>query len=203
VTQPRVEDLWPLSPLQEGLLFHALYDEQATDVYALQAVLDVEGPLDAATVRRSGQALLDRHANLRAGFRQPAALDQPVQVIPGQVELPWREAEISAPAGDAAAAEAARLAADELERRFDPAVPPLLRFLLIRFGAEHHRLLITSHHILMDGWSLPVLTRELFAVYRAGGDASVLPPVVPYRDYLAWLGRRWCPNAYAWRPGRS
>ncbi|MDN3356468.1 non-ribosomal peptide synthetase [Actinomadura sp. DC4] len=190
MAQPRVEDLWPLSPLQEGLLFHALYDERATDVYALQAVLDIEGPLDAATVRASGQALLDRHANLRAGFRQPAALDQPVQVIAGRAELPWREAGISAPSGDAAEAEAACLAADELERRFDPAVPPLLRFLLIRFAAERHRLVITSHHILMDGWSLPVLTRELFTVYRAGGDASVLPPVAPYRDYLAWLGRQ-------------
>ncbi|MDN3356469.1 non-ribosomal peptide synthetase [Actinomadura sp. DC4] len=183
-------EVWPLSPLQEGLLFHALFDEEAPDVYASQRVLKLEGPLDAAVLRASAQALLDRHPNLRAGFRQPAGMDQPVQVIAGRVVVPWQEADVSGLAEEEAADEAARLAVGELERRFDPAAPPLLRFLLIRFGAEHHRLVISSHHILMDGWSLPILTRELSAVYAAGGQAGGLPTVAPYRDYLSWLGRQ-------------
>ncbi|MDN3356470.1 non-ribosomal peptide synthetase [Actinomadura sp. DC4] len=182
--QAGLAEIWPLSPLQEGLLFHAVYDEQAPDVYSSQSAFDFEGPLDVAALRASGQALLDRHANLRAGFHQVAGLAQPVQVIPAGVDLPWREVDA---AGEE---EALRLAAEELERRFDPAVPPLLRFLLIRFGAEHHRLVMTNHHILMDGWSLPVLMRELSAVYGTGGDHSGLPPAAPYRDYLAWLGRQ-------------
>ncbi|MDN3356471.1 non-ribosomal peptide synthetase [Actinomadura sp. DC4] len=189
MSSPEFADVWPLSPLQEGLLFHSLYDEEAPDVYTGQHVLDLKGPLDPAVLRASGQAMLDRHANLRACFWQ---LDsgRTAQVIADRVDLPWHTEDVSGLADDAARAEAARLAATEYGRRFDPAVPPLIRFLLVRLGEEHHRLVITSHHILMDGWSLPVLLRELFTVCRAGGDASGLPPVTPYRDYLAWLGRQ-------------
>jgi amino acid adenylation domain-containing protein len=189
MSSPELADVWPLSPLQEGLLFHSLYDEQAPDVYTGQHVLDLKGALNDDVMRASGQAMLDRHANLRACFWQ---LDsgRMAQVIAKQVELPWRSADVSGATEDEKRAEAGRLAAAEYGRRFDPAVPPLLRFLLIRLGEEHHRLVITSHHILMDGWSLPVFLRELFAVYRAGGDASGLPPVTPYREYLAWLARQ-------------
>ncbi|MQY03035.1 non-ribosomal peptide synthetase [Actinomadura macrotermitis] len=187
MAQLEVEDLWPLSPLQEGLLFHALYGERDSDGYTLQAVLELDGPLDPAVLRESMAVLLERHANLRAGFRQPAALDQPVQVIAKRVEPPWTQADLSGLAAPAAEAEAARLAAAEHARRFDPAVPPLLRLLLVRFGERRHRLVLSIHHILLDGWSLSVLLRELFAVYRDGGSAAGLGPVRPYRDYLAWL----------------
>ena len=114
MTQSRVEDVWPLSPLQEGLLFHALYDGQGPDVYVGQHVLEVSGPLDAGLVRASGQALVDRHAALRAGFRQPAGSGQPVQVVARRVALPWREADVSHLAGKQAVAEAERLAGEEL-----------------------------------------------------------------------------------------
>ncbi|WP_235463411.1 condensation domain-containing protein, partial [Frankia sp. BMG5.23] len=188
--QPGLAEVWPLSPLQEGLLFHAMLGEQALDAYSGQGLLNLLGPLDTAVLRAAGQALLDRHPNLRAGFRHLAGLEQPVQVIADRVALPWREADVSALPSAEAEAEADRLAAAELARAFDPAVPPLLRFLVIRFGARHHRLVITNHHILMDGWSLPVLLRELSTIYAAGGDPIGLPPVTPYGEYLAWLGRQ-------------
>jgi nonribosomal peptide synthetase CepB len=175
--------IWSLSPLQEGLLFHALFDEDAVDVYSGQRAVDLEGPLDAERLRASGQALLDRHANLRTGFRQLPDLGKAVQVVVGSVALPWHEADLSALPADDAEAEARRLAAEDLERGFDPAVPPLLRFLLIRFGPERHRLVITNHHLLLDGWSQPILKRELFTAYRAGD----LPEPVPYDRYLDWL----------------
>nr|WP_272918037.1 non-ribosomal peptide synthetase [Actinomadura rayongensis] len=192
--RPGLTDIWPLSPLQEGLLFHALYDRQAVDIYEGQGVLDLKGALDADALRAAGQALLDRHANLRASFHQPAGAAQPVQVIARHVALPWRLVDVAG-----SAAEADRVAAEELGRRFDPAEPPLLRFLLIRLAPEHHRLVITNHHILLDGWSLPILLREMFAVYAAGGNAD-LPSPPPYRDYLAWLGRQDRASARdAWR----
>src|SRR5581483_7996296 len=68
--------------------------------------------------------------------------------------------------------------------------PPLLRLLLIKLAPDRHRLVITSHHILLDGWSMTLVMNELVAVYRAGGDATGLPPVASYRDYLAWLARQ-------------
>ena len=182
---PGLAEVWPLSPLQEGLLFHALYDDQVRNVYVMQRTYDLDGPLDGASLRAAGQALLARHANLRASFQRRRSGD-PVQLIPGEVRLPWRETDVS-DLGAQAQAAAEQQAAAEWDRGFDLAVPPLLRFLLIRLSPERHRLVVTSHHILADGWSWPVLMRELFAVHAAGGDTGVLPPVTPYRDYLAWL----------------
>ena len=184
---PGLAEVWPLSPLQEGLLFHALYRSQGPDVYVIQHVFGLLGPLDTEALQAAGLALLGRHPNLRASFCQPAGLSQPVQVISREVVLPWQEEDLSALGEQDAVARAERLADAERDRRFDPAVPPLLRFLLIRLGPEQHQLVITSHHILTDGWSWPVLARELFAVYSAGGDPASLPRVTPYREFLVWL----------------
>ncbi|MFE2431940.1 amino acid adenylation domain-containing protein [Streptomyces sp. NPDC059373] len=187
---PGLVDVWPLSPLQEGLLFHARYDEDAYDAYVGQRFLDLEGELDTGVLRASWQALLDRHASLRTGFRQLAGMENPVQVVVRDVELPWREADLSGLSETEAEAEAKRLAEEEQASRFELAVPPALRLLLVKLGDSRHRLLVTSHHIVMDGWSLPILFGELSQVYAAGGDASALPPVTPYRDYLSWLDRQ-------------
>ncbi|WP_229869535.1 condensation domain-containing protein, partial [Streptomyces inusitatus] len=143
---PGLVDVLPVSPLQEGLLFHALFDEQGTDVYVEQLDLGLDGPLDAGVLRASWQALLDRHASLRAGFRQLSGVDQPVQVVAREVVLPWREEDISGLADDEKAAEAERLGIEERARRFDLAVPPLVRILLVRTGPDQHRMMITLHH---------------------------------------------------------
>ncbi|MGW3152514.1 amino acid adenylation domain-containing protein, partial [Streptomyces sp. NPDC001177] len=188
--EPGLTDVWPLSPLQEGLLFHALYDEQAVDVYVGQRVLDLRGPVDAGVLRASWEALLARHASLRAGFRQPAGAEQLVQVVAQGVTLPWREVDLSHLPADEAEVAAERLAEEERGSRFDLARPPLLRLLLVRLGADRFRQVITMHHILMDGWSMPVMMREWTAHYAAGGQAGGLPQVTPYREYLAWLARQ-------------
>ncbi|WP_223778405.1 non-ribosomal peptide synthetase [Streptomyces sp. 135] len=191
--QPRkrslVEDVWPLSPLQEGMLFHASYDDQGPDVYTVQSAVDVNGPLDTDRLRASWEALLTRHAALRACFR-PVTGAHMVQVIPREVALPWREADVSGLTDAEALAETERLAAQQRAERFDLAVPPLLRLLLIRRGEHRHRLVMTLHHILLDGWSMPVLLGELSATYAAGGDTSALQRVAPYGEYVAWLGRQ-------------
>ena len=187
MTRSALSDVWPLTPLQEGLLFHALYDRQGPDVYTVQYVWELDGPLDAGVLAASAAALLDRHANLRAGFR-PRKSGRSVQLIPVSVETPWREDDLSG--RDDPAAEAEQVAAEERGRRFDLAVPPLLRFVLIRLAPGRHRLVMTHHHILLDGWSMPILARELFTIYTAGGHAAGLPPVTPYRDYLEWLRRQ-------------
>ncbi|POM24998.1 Linear gramicidin synthase subunit B [Actinomadura rubteroloni] len=173
---PGLADVLPLSPLQEGLLFHAIYDDDATDVYVEQLAVDLAGPLDSGALRAAWQTVLDRHASLRAGFRETA--DRPVQVVAGRVAVPWREA-----VADAAGAD--RLADEERARRFDVTRPPLLRVLLVRIG-DAWRMTVTMHHIVMDGWSLPVLLRELWTAYRG----EPLGPVTPYRDYLEWLARQ-------------
>ncbi|NUT30757.1 MAG: AMP-binding protein, partial [Streptomyces sp.] len=184
-----VEDVWPLSPLQEGLLFHAAFDDQGPDVYQGQRLLDLTGPLDAGRLRTAWERLLARHPALRAGFRRRRS-GEAMQVIARNVELPWREADLSGLPEAEVAPGLDKLAEAERAERFRPAVPPLLRLLLIKLGETRHRLVLTSHHVLMDGWSLPVLLRELRELYAADGDTAVLPAPVSYRDYLVWLGRQ-------------
>ncbi|MGK5545510.1 condensation domain-containing protein, partial [Streptomyces sp. URMC 127] len=125
--KPGLQDVLPLSPLQEGLLFHAVYDAATPDAYAVQVAFDLEGPLDTGALRAAAEGLLRRHANLRAAFRQRGQ-GRPVQVIPREVAVPWREADLTGH-GDPGP-ELARLLAEDRARRFDPARPPLLRFTL-------------------------------------------------------------------------
>ncbi|MFI6731223.1 condensation domain-containing protein, partial [Streptomyces atratus] len=188
-TRTAIEDIWPLSPLQEGLLFHASLGDEASDVYAGQRALALDGPLDVDRLRRSWEGLIARHGALRASFRRRKS-GEAVQVIAREVELPWREVDLSGLPDTEAEAEAARLSEDELAAGFDVARGPLLRLLLLRLGERRHRLVLTTHHIVLDGWSLPILVNELETVYRAGGDTGALPAIRSYRDYLAWIGRQ-------------
>ncbi|MFF5207511.1 amino acid adenylation domain-containing protein [Streptosporangium sp. NPDC000396] len=169
----QLEDILPLSPLQHGLFFHALFDEAAPDVYTAQLVLDLAGPLDVARLRVAAGRLLGRHANLRVSFRQRAD-GEPVQLVHRRVEVSWREV---------ASADPDEVAAEERARRFDLAVPPLMRFVVVRLAPDWHRLILTNHHILLDGWSTPLLVTELFALYLG----AEVPPAPPYKGYLAWL----------------
>ncbi|MBC6447459.1 non-ribosomal peptide synthetase [Actinokineospora xionganensis] len=186
MTKPGIADVLPLSPLQEGLLFHSLFDEQGVDVYTVQLLFDLDGALDTAALRAAARALLRRHPNLRAAFRHEK-LNQPVQVIPREIDPPWSEVDLSELDGAAQAAELDRLIAADRATRFDLSRPPLLRFTLFRLGQDRHRLVLTNHHILMDGWSMPILVAEFFELYTRDGDESGLPPVTPFKQYLAWL----------------
>ncbi|MFI8389874.1 amino acid adenylation domain-containing protein, partial [Streptomyces sp. NPDC085540] len=189
MTRPGVEDILPLSPLQQGLLFHAVYDDESADIYAVQLVLEIEGPLNAASLRQAASVLLQRHSNLRAAFIHEK-FEEPVQVIPRKVELPWAEKDLSRLAADERAGEWDRWLAEDRARRFDLSKPPLIRFTLVTLAPGTYRLVISNHHILLDGWSMPVLLRELLELYGTAGDASALPRVTPYRDYLTWLAKQ-------------
>ena len=161
------------------------------------------GPLEAALLQDAVQALVDRHASLRAGFWH-AGLSRPVQVIVSRAAVPWRLIDLSMLDEAGQAAEVARLIAADRVERFDVASPPLLRFALIRLAADRHRLLLSNHHLLMDGWSAPVLVRELLTLYGRHGEAAVLPRVTPYRDYLGWLlGQDRAAARAAWRAALS
>ncbi|GAA2991223.1 hypothetical protein JCM13580A_64900 [Streptomyces drozdowiczii] len=183
----QLEDVLPLTPLQAGMYFHALYDSHAVDVYTAQFVFDLEGPVDVPTLRAAIAGLLRRHANLRVGFLYED-LDEPVQAVAAEVPVPLEELDLTG-ADEVPDRLTAFLAADRT-RRFDLATPPLIRFTLVTTAPDRHRLVMTSHHILFDGWSLPLLVRELFELYAAGGDDGGLPRVTPYRAYLVWLSQQ-------------
>ncbi|MBM2619517.1 amino acid adenylation domain-containing protein [Actinoplanes sp. LDG1-06] len=181
-------DILPLTPMQEGLLFHTQLDDDGPDAYTVQVGIDLAGPLDMDRLRRAIGALLHRHPNLRSCFRQ-RGLRRPVQVVAAEFEPPLVEVDLTTlPAAERPARLDALMDADR-EQRFDPDEAPLLRFAVLRVEPNLARLLMTNHHLLLDGWSGPLVLQELFALYRTDGDPSALPPVTPYRDYLAWLGQ--------------
>nr|QEO75077.1 condensation domain-containing protein [uncultured bacterium] len=175
-----LQDILPLSPLQEGMLFHHAYDGAGPDVYAVQLVVELDGVVDEHAMESALNALLARHDSLRAGFRHEG-LSRPVQVIPKTVTVPWRVVDV--PDDEKAQA----IAAEELAERFDLAKPPLFRGALLRFDERTHHLVLTFHHMLADGWSMPIVLRDLVSLYSGKGD---LPPVPPFRGYLEWLGRQ-------------
>ncbi|MDT9687282.1 amino acid adenylation domain-containing protein [Streptomyces sp. P9(2023)] len=195
-----VADIWPLSPLQEGMYFHATYDTgDALDVYLSQETLDFDRPLDADRLRAAGRALLERNASLRAGFTSDG-LPKPVQFIADGAEIPLTETDLTGlPAGERSARVDELLAADR-RQRFDLSAPPLCRLRLIRLGDGRDRLVVTHHLILWDGWSAWLFLEELFTLYERGGDTTGLPGPGSYRDYLAWLDAQDTTRAVdAWR----
>ncbi|MBG0567779.1 non-ribosomal peptide synthetase [Actinoplanes aureus] len=193
---PDLSDVLPLTPLQEGLLFHALYDEQAPDVYTVQFVLELSGRLDPERLHTAAEALLARHPQLTAAFPHEG-IASPVQVTAAGVTLPWAEADLSGIPAEERAAALEELLAEDRQRRFDVAVAPLLRFSLVRFADDDHRLVLTNHHLLLDGWSTAVLVKDLLDLY---GPAADLSPAADYRDYQRWMaGRDRDAAARAWR----
>ncbi len=123
--------------------------------------------------------------NLRAGFRQRKE-GSPVQVVHRTVRLPWQDEDLTALPETEREAKARELADAERARPFDMTKPPLLRYMLIKLADDLHRMVFTNHHILLDGWSTPVLQTELFALYLAKGDDTGMPRVAPTRTI--WRG---------------
>ncbi|MEN0138362.1 MAG: condensation domain-containing protein, partial [Rhodococcus sp. (in: high G+C Gram-positive bacteria)] len=183
-------DVWPLTPLQAGLLFHALLAKPSVDAYTVQVELHLRGAVDADRMRRAAAALLGRHANLRVAF-VPARDGTFVQVVPATVDVPFRELDLGGLPEAARTAELDRVLTADRAAPFDTSAAPLVRFLLVSTGSRESRLVWTNHHTLLDGWSMPLAIRELLALYVAGdADASALPRPRPYRDFLWWLHRR-------------
>ncbi|MFE4464227.1 condensation domain-containing protein [Oerskovia sp. NPDC056781] len=173
-----IEAVWPLTALQRALTAHAGLTD-GHDPYVGQTLVELRGPLDGPALERSLDALLVAHPNLRAGFAVDDDLD-PVQFVPSQAtaEVVWYDADVpgsvsvsgadDALGADRALRDASRAAAEaERSLPFDPADPPLVRFGVVSLGAEHHVLVVTSHHLVLDGWSMPLLVREVARLYGA------------------------------------
>ncbi|WP_344335233.1 condensation domain-containing protein, partial [Kitasatospora putterlickiae] len=178
---PDVEDVLPLTPLQEGLAFHAAYDDRAPDVYHVQIALDLNGEVDPGRLREAAEALLRRHPPLRSCVRHRVSGGL-VQVVRAEVPVPWRYLDLSGSDPDRQAARAREAVQDDLGRRFDLAEAPLLRLTLLRLGEGRHTLVVTNHHIVLDGWSMPLLLQELFAHYDSRGAGA------PARPSGSWRG---------------
>ncbi|QLY33181.1 amino acid adenylation domain-containing protein [Nocardia huaxiensis] len=181
-----VADVLPLAPLQEGLLFHALRDGDG-DVYTMTARFELSGVVDADRLGAAFEAMLARHPNLGAAFSYED-FDQPVQVVPVTPRSSWRVADLRGLAAEEATGAAAELERSAGAESFDVADPPLVRVLFIRMSETSQRLVLIAHHLLADGWSVPIMLRETLALYH--GEGEKLPAPGYYGNYLSWLGAR-------------
>ncbi|MCM2389952.1 condensation domain-containing protein, partial [Streptomyces albipurpureus] len=185
----KLTHLWPATPAQSGILFHTMMAEAANDPYQVQLVVRLSGGVDPERMRRAGQALLERHDVLRAAFVHQADGDV-VQVVPETVTLPWQYLDLS----DADEAERTetfeRFLAQDRATRFDMGNPPLFRLALALFEPDRPELVLTAHHTLFDGWSTPLLMRDLLLLYASDGDRAGPPQASNYGEFLAWLARQ-------------
>ncbi|MDY7092408.1 MAG: amino acid adenylation domain-containing protein, partial [Acidobacteriota bacterium] len=182
-----VEDLYPLSPLQKGMLFHALYSPQA-GLYMAQVLCRLQGDLDLDAFLGAWQDVMERRAVLRTSFRWDG-LEAALQLVQRRAELPaaiedWREE--SAPAVEQKVQEYLQ---EDRQSSFELDRAPLQRLLLARLDDDRWQLVWSFHQSIFDGWSLPLLFQDLFASYgaRVTGETVELPAAKPYRDYIAWL----------------
>ncbi|WP_019925401.1 non-ribosomal peptide synthetase [Nocardia sp. BMG111209] len=184
-----VEDIYELSPLQQGMLLHSMYDG-AADMYLSQHTYAIDGPLDTAALVRGWQSVLTAHPVLRTSFHWQG-LDKPLQVVHRDVELPVRHHDWSADGDDRQRERLVHLQTEDRAAGIDPEVAPLQRLQVIRLGDDRHALMWTYHHVLLDGWSIPNFLDEVMARYRSETLGTPPPPPVPaYRDYIAWLQRQ-------------
>uniref|UniRef100_UPI003F632612 condensation domain-containing protein n=1 Tax=Pseudomonas sp. LRF_L74 TaxID=3369422 RepID=UPI003F632612 len=182
IAAAQIEDIYPLSPMQQGMLFHTLYQQEAGD-YINQMRVDVQG-LDVERFRKAWQLAVDAHDILRTGFVWED-LEQAVQVVRKDVELSFSEYDWRAQPELQAALDT--LAEAELKQGFELSQGPLLRLVVVRATEDSYHLIYTNHHILMDGWSNSQLLGEVLQRY-AGYKLQQQPG--KYRDYIAWLQRQ-------------
>jgi non-ribosomal peptide synthase protein (TIGR01720 family)/FkbM family methyltransferase len=185
-----IEDIYPLSPLQEGMLFHTVYAPQ-TGVYVEQVGCTVSGVLDVAAFERGWQSVLDRHAVLRAAFVWEG-LDHPLQIIDRHVPVPFETQDWRAGSDEGRPARLAEFLKSDRRRGFEPGASPLLRLTLLRVADDSYYCVWTFHHLLLDGWGVSFLLREVYAFVESftHGEELRLEPSPPFRDYIAWLQKR-------------
>jgi amino acid adenylation domain-containing protein/non-ribosomal peptide synthase protein (TIGR01720 family) len=185
-----VEEVYPLAPMQEGLLYrHRLHP--ASPAYHLQMDFDMRGPIDSGRYRQAWSEIVRRHAVLRTAFFDED-LPRPVQVVLRDRAIEFVVEDLSEQSPDERAASIARYKATELARRFDPGHGPLWRVAVLRTGAEQHRVLWSYHHILIDGWSLGLLYRDLMEVYASlvAGREPARPAPRSFAMYVEWVRRQ-------------
>ena len=183
-----VEDIYPLTPLQQGMLFHSLYEPESKIGYE-QMTCRLEGELDVASFAHAWSTVVQRHTILRTAFVWEG-VKEPLQVVRREVTLPlhhedWRDE----------SDQEQRLREylkTERERGIDLKQAPLMRLSLLRLGEESYQLVWSRHHLLLDGWSRPLLMKEVLSYYEAfrKSEQLELPPARPYREYIGWLQKQ-------------
>ncbi|BAY73751.1 amino acid adenylation domain protein [Nostoc linckia NIES-25] len=182
-----IEDFYPLSPIQQGILFHSLYAPDSA-VYCEVFSCNIQGQLNISAFKQAWEQLLERHAILRTSFVWEG-LKEPAQIVHKQVQLPWEKQDWRGIENITQQKRIESFLAAEQQRSFDISQPPLMRLTLIQLAENNYEFVWSQHHLLLDGWSSSLVMDEVFAFYKAfsqNQNFSLKKPR-PYRDYIAYL----------------
>jgi len=185
-----IEDVYPLSPMQEGMLFHSIYGSDS-GIYTTQLVCELNGRLNEEIFGRAWQAAVDAHAVLRTSFEWEA-VEEPVQVVRRSVKVRLKREDWRSVTRREQEENLEKYLRREREQELNLKQSPLMRLALIRTADDESLFIWTSHHLLLDGWSLPIVLRDVLTAYdrlRCGEQAS-LKPERSYRDYLTWIKKQ-------------
>src|SRR5688500_6876823 len=185
----RVEEIYPLTPLQQGLMFHSLF-APGSGFYIVQFRLDFQ-QLNKEAFKRAWQEVIDRHEILRTAFVSEGG-KEPLQVVLSEVPLTWQEEDWRAFSPPEAEQKLQAYLEWDRAEDYDFKRAPLMRVALMQIAEGEYHFVWSHHHVLLDGWSVPLLIKEMAAYYEAycKGEELELARPRPYRDYIAWLGQQ-------------
>jgi amino acid adenylation domain-containing protein/non-ribosomal peptide synthase protein (TIGR01720 family) len=187
INNKSIKYIYALSPMQQGMLFHTLY-APSSGVYVEQMSLTLRGNLNVAAFKNAWQQIIDRHSVLRTLFiwenRQ-----QPLQIVQKKVDLPWKDYDWQGLSLTEQQQHLKELLQAEREQGFQLNKAPLMQCTLIELADSTYKFIWTHHHILMDGWCLSIIFKEVLTFYEAYTQNQMchLSPARPYRDYIVWL----------------
>lgn len=182
-----IEDIYTLSPTQQGILWHIL-QQPDSGMYLEQIICKLQGEINILAFEKAWQAIINRHPSLRTGFIYKQ-LRHPLQVVHRQVKLAIKYDDWQCLLTSEQDEKLNILLSSDRQRGFALNHPPLMRFVLIQIGANTYRLIWSICHLIIDGWCTEILLREFLSLYPAfcHGHKITLQPCYPYRNYITWL----------------
>ncbi|MEO8210865.1 MAG: amino acid adenylation domain-containing protein, partial [bacterium] len=189
-TKKNIEDIYELTPMQQGMLFHTLYTE-GSDAYFEQFCYNLDGNLDEELFKNSWEEIVKRHGVLRTSF-QWKGISKPVQLVSKSVKLPWTNLDWSNLTVGQQEKEFKGFIKEDRGTGFDMEKSPLMRCTLIKLSNDSYQFVWSFHHIILDGWSYPVLQKEVFTFYDAlkKGENADLPTPLSYKQFILWLNKQ-------------
>src|SRR5205085_8840722 len=181
VGRGEIEDIYAVTPMQAGMLFHTLMQGTNSGVYCDQVVCRLRGELNREAFAAAWRAVVRRHEALRASFEWEG-LRQAVQVISREAEVAIEWQDWRGLSADEQAARLERELEEDRRRGFELRRAPLMRLLVARLEEEGYEVVWDRHHLLMDGWCMPVVLSEVLRLYEASceGKAARLEPARRY-----------------------
>ncbi|MEH2155518.1 amino acid adenylation domain-containing protein [Nostoc sp.] len=182
-----VESIYPLSPMQQGMLFHSIHTPDS-GVYSNQTLITICAEINVIAFKRAWEQVVERYSVLRTLFLWEKR-QQPLQVVRKQVDLPWNYQDWRNISLTEQQQRLDSLLQTERQQGFRLNQAPLMRCTLIRLSDQTYKFLWNHHHILLDGWCLPIIYKEVLTFYTAyyQGESCYLPSPRPYQDYILWL----------------